>query len=168
MVNAKDIEEIVGSYNSRIQGVIRRFLGSENDVEDVKQEVYIKTWKNISKYRGQASLWSWINRITINTCKDHLRSGKKFQYVTSEDEEIIQNVPDKGLSPDKAIIFTERHRQILDSIDKLSPKLREIVILYDIEELTYEEIALRIKCPVGTVKSRLFNARKALREELIT
>jgi RNA polymerase sigma-70 factor, ECF subfamily len=166
MVDYKSIEEIIESYNSRIHNVIKRFLPTENDVEDVKQEVYIKTWKNISKYRGDASLWGWINKITVNTCKDHLRSGKKFQIVDSEDGNILQNIPDKNPSPDKSIVFTERHRLILDSINKLSPKLREVVILYDIEELNYEEIAEKIKRPVGTVKSRLFNARKALKEEL--
>lgn len=166
MINHKDIDSIIESYNNKIQNVIRKFVKTENDIDDIKQEVYIKAWKNMSKYRGNSHIWSWINKITINTCKDHLRSSKS--HLLTDSEEIIQKLPDRKFSPEKSSILSERHKLILNSIDKLNPKLREVVILYDIEELTYEEISKKVKCPIGTVKSRLFNARKALKEELIT
>ncbi|OGI23526.1 MAG: hypothetical protein A2287_00970 [Candidatus Melainabacteria bacterium RIFOXYA12_FULL_32_12] len=168
MINHKDIENIIESYNAKIQGVIKRFNKTENDIDDIKQEIYIKTWKNISKYRGDSNIWSWLNKITINTCKDYLRSSKSHLMTDSDPEKIIQNIPDKKLCPEKNTILSERQKLILDSINKLNPKLREVIILYDIEDLTYEEIANKTKRPIGTVKSRLFNARKALREELKT
>lgn len=166
MINYKNIEEIIDSYNIKVQGVIRRFVKTESDIQDIEQEVYIKTWKNISQYKGNSSLWGWINKITVNTCKDHLRSVKSRLTIGADSEEIIQNIPDKSVSPENLTIFTERHKLILDSINKLNSKLKETIILYDIEELSYDEIAEKLNCPVGTVKSRLFNARRILKQEL--
>lgn len=166
MINYKNIEEIIDSYNTKIQSVIRKFVKTGNDIEDIEQEVYIKTWKNMSQYSGKSNLWCWINKITVNTCKDHLRSSKSRIFINNDTEEIIQNTPDKIPSPEKLSIFTERHKLILNAVNKLNPKLKEVVTLYDIEELTYEEISKKIKCPIGTVKSRLFNARKILKQEL--
>lgn len=166
MANSRNIEEIIENYNSKIQGVIRKFSKSENDVEDIKQEVYIKTWKNLSKFKEQSNYWGLLNRITVNTCIDHFRINKKRMVETCPEQEMIENIPSKQTSIEKKAIFTERHRQILKSINKLNPKLKEVIILHDIEDLTYEKIAQKVNCPVGTVKSRLFNARKTLKEDL--
>lgn len=169
MVNNKNIEEVIDSYNSKIHNVVKRFFKTDNnfDVDDVKQEVYIKVWRNLSKCRDDASLWGWINRITINTCKDHLKNSKKFNIVSNtEENDIISSIPDKKASAGKSIEQTERQQLILNSINKLSKKHKDVIIYSDIEELTYEEIAKKVNCPIGTVKSRLFVARKALYEEL--
>ena len=164
----KNIEEVVDLYSTKVQSVIRKFLKNSHDVEDVKQEVLIRTWKNLPKYRGDSNMWGWINRITVNACKDHLRSSKKFSFVITDEEEddIIQNLPDKNSSADKNLLSKERHKQIIEAINRLNKKHREVLILHDIEELTYEEISTQVNCPVGTVKSRLFNARKELKQEL--
>lgn len=157
------IEEIIGLYNTRVQSVIRKFF--DNDIEDVEQEVYIKTWKNLSNYRGDANFWSWLNKITVNTCKDRLRKKSPVSIVDNEEEQTHQ-IQDKTVNLENKAIFTERHEIILKSINKLNPKFREVIILHDIDDLTCEEISQKIKCPAGTVKSRLFNARKILRQEL--
>jgi len=169
MVNNKDIEEVINNYNSRIHSVIKRFFRSDSNVEidDVKQDVYIKVWKNLSKCRNDSSLWGWINRITINTCKDHLKSSKKFSIIpNSEEHDIINSIPDKKSETGKNIEQAERQKLILHSINKLSKKHKDVIIYSDIDELTYEEIADKVNCPIGTVKSRLFVARKILYEEL--
>jgi RNA polymerase sigma-70 factor (ECF subfamily) len=169
MVNSKDIEEVINLYNSRIHSVVRRFFKSDSNVEidDVKQDVYIKVWKNLSKCRNDSNPWGWINRITVNTCKDYLKSSKKFSIVpNTEEQDIINTIPDKKSETGKTIEQSERQKLILSSINKLSKKYRDVIIYSDIEELTYEEIANKVNCPVGTVKSRLFTARKILYEEL--
>ena len=167
MTNPKNIDEIIDRYNSRIQTVIKRFFSSDEDVQDLKQEVFIKTWKNLNKYQGKSEFWCWLNKITVNVCRDHLRSKKaKTSLNLSGEDELMQNIPDKKTGPEKTVISTERHKLILNSINKLNPKLREVLILHDIEELTYEEISKKVDCPIGTVKSRLFNARKILKEQL--
>ncbi|MCK7483752.1 MAG: sigma-70 family RNA polymerase sigma factor [Candidatus Moduliflexus flocculans] len=79
---------------------------------------------------------------------------------------MIFEIPDKKQTPEVNAVLSERHKLILNAINKLNPKLKEVVILYDIEDLTYEQISEKIKCPIGTVKSRLFNARKILKSEL--
>lgn len=169
MNHEKNIEKIIDIYNSRVQSVIKRFFSSDEDVQDLKQEVFIKTWKNIDAYQGKSDFWFWLNKITVNVCRDHLRSkkAKTSLNMSADEEELVQTIPDKKRGPELTVISTERHKLILDSINKLNPKLKEVLILHDIEELTYEEISKKIKCPVGTVKSRLFNARKNLKEELV-
>jgi len=134
MTNPKNIDEIINHYNSRVQTVIKRFFSSDEDVQDLKQEVFIKTWKNLNKYQGKSDLWCWLNKITVNVCRDHLRSKKaKTSLNLSGEEELMQNIPDKKTGPEKTVISTERHKLILNSINKLNPKLREVLILHDIE-----------------------------------
>lgn len=166
MINNKSIEDVIGEYNSKIQNVIKKFNKAESDVEDIKQEVYIKTWKNISKFNKEINQWGLLKRITVNTCIDHFRTNKKHIKETYADQDILNNLPSPKATLEQKVIFTERHKQILNSINKLNPKLKEVITLYDIEELSYEEISNKLNCPVGTVKSRLFNARKVLKEEL--
>ena len=161
------INNIILLYNSKINSIIKKFLNNKEDVEDIKQEVYIKTWKNLHKYKGNSDIWCWIRKITLNTCKDHFRFSKKPDFITNENKEsIIANIASKALVPENKAILSERHKLILSTIGKLKPKLREVVILHDVYELTYEQISIKIKCPEGTVKSRLFNARKAIREKI--
>jgi RNA polymerase sigma-70 factor (ECF subfamily) len=169
MVNNKNIEEVIIQYNSRINSVVKKFFKAENnaDAEDVKQEVYIKVWKNFTKCRNTASPWGWINTITVNACKDHLKKSKKLHLVgETEENNIINLIPDKKADADKPAEQYERQKTILNSINKLNKKHKDVIILYDINEMSYEEIAKKINCPVGTVKSRLFTARKALYEDL--
>jgi RNA polymerase sigma-70 factor (ECF subfamily) len=169
MVNNRNIEEIMNLYNYRIHNIVKRYFKTDNnaDIDDVKQDVYVKVWRNLSKCRDDSSLWGWINKITVNTCKDYLKRSKKFNIVpNSEEYDIISDIPDKKAETGKNIEQSERQKMILNSINKLSKKHREVIIYYDIDELTYEEISKKVNCPIGTVKSRLFTARKALYEEL--
>lgn len=169
MVNNKNIEEVLNQYNSRINSVVKKFFRAENNsyADDVKQEVYIKVWKNFSKCRNINSPWGWINTITVNACKDQLKKNKKNAVVCNDDEiDIISNVPDQRAEAGKSVEQIERQKMIMNSIEKLSKKHKEVIIYYDIHDFSYEEIALKINKPVGTVKSRLFTARKALYEDL--
>lgn len=166
METNKEFKNLISSYNKNIQSIARKFLSASQDVDDIEQEVYIKVWKNRDKYRGESSLWGWMRIITVNTCKDYLKRLKKHRDNTINDEEKITNVHDKKVDIENKASSRERQKYILSKINKLKPKLKDVIIMHDIDGLTYEEIAVKVKCPVGTVKSRLFNARKALMTEL--
>lgn len=161
-----NINQIIKRYNNTIHQVAKRYFQSDADIDDIKQEVFIKTWKKYDQCKDKNKFSSWVSTIAANTCKDKLRSNRNTLANHEDYDNILANLPDNSISPEKAIIMTERQKLILDSIEKLKPKLKDVLILFDIEELTYEEIAQKLDCPIGTVKSRLFNARKALKQEL--
>lgn len=135
--------------------------GSSN--EDIEQEVYIRTWKNIDKYKEEGKFKSWINTITANLCRDYLRSSyfKHSQNTVTEEDDLIQ-IRDEKQDIESEFIAKQRQKRIIDAIDNLKPKFKEVIIMYEMQEMSYEEISKKIKCPVGTVRSRLFNARKEL------
>jgi len=135
--------------------------GSNN--EDIEQEVYIRTWKNIDKYKENGKFKSWISTITANLCRDYMKSSyfKHSQNVVSEEEELIQ-IKDEKESIETKLIQKQRQKRIMEAIDALKPKLKEVIIMYEMQDMSYEDIAEKLKCPVGTVRSRLFNARKEL------
>ena len=160
------LPEIMRDYGSNIRNLIMSITGNRN-ATDIEQEVYIKIWRNLTRYREQGSLWAWVKRITVNTCKDHLKS-KQFNndLKTEPGEDIFAGLKDQGITPDDLLLMQERRKLIISAIESLKPKFKEVIILYDMQEMSYEEISQKIKCPVGTVKSRLFNARKELQKEL--
>lgn len=135
--------------------------GSYN--EDIEQEVYIRTLKHLDKYQENGRFKSWISTITANLCRDYMKSSyfKHSKNTITEEDELIQ-IRDEKENPEETFIRKQRQKQIMDAIDALKPKLREVVIMYEMQDMNYEQIAEKIKCPVGTVRSRLFNARKEL------
>lgn len=135
--------------------------GSQN--EDIEQEVYIRTWKNIDKYKEEGKFKSWINTITANLCRDYMRSSyfKHSQTAMSEEDDLIQ-IRDEKQDIESAFIAKQRQKRIMNAIDALKPKFREVIIMYEMQDMSYEEISKKVNCPVGTVRSRLFNARKEL------
>ncbi|HSA06728.1 MAG TPA: sigma-70 family RNA polymerase sigma factor [Candidatus Gastranaerophilales bacterium] len=163
----ENIDNIIKSYGHNIKNTIMLFTGTKN-FQDIQQEVFIKIWKNLPKYQNNGKIHSWIKKITINTCKDHLKSKQFSQYTKTDfEEENLINIKDKKITPDELILLNERRKKIINAIETLKPKLREAITFYDIEEMTYEEISVKLKCPIGTVKSRLFAARKELQNKLI-
>lgn len=139
--------------------------GSQN--EDIEQEVYIRTWKNMDKYKENGKFKSWISTITANLCRDYMKSAyfKHSQNTVTEEDELIQ-IKDEKESIESELIKKQRQKQIMEAIDSLKPKLREVIIMYEMQDMTYEEISDKLKCPIGTIRSRLFNARKELSEIL--
>lgn len=135
--------------------------GSYN--EDIEQEVYIRTWKNMDKYRETGRFKSWISTITANLCRDYLKSSyfKNSQNYVTEDDDLVQ-IKDEKENIESELITKQRQKKIMDAIDALKPKLREVIIMYEMQDMSYEEISKKINCPEGTIKSRLYNARKEL------
>ncbi len=168
--------EIVGRYKGRIYGYLYRMTGNAEDAEDLTQEVFVRMYSHIHSFRAEASLSTWLFRIAGNLCVDAFRRKKKERGVVSsldatlfsddEDSSATRDVPDLKAAPEILFSRKELGGQIEAALAKLPPKLRSAVVLHDIEGLAYEEIAEVEKVPLGTVKSRIFNARVALREQL--
>lgn len=156
-----NFKEIIKNNQNNVRSIIRLITKETN--EDLEQEVFVKVWKNSDKYKEQGSFKSWINTIAKNASKDYLKSvQKRNQDAITNDDEVLNTIKDKKSTPELKVISNERQRQITKAIDTLKPKFREVVMLCEIYGYTYEEAAFKLKCPIGTIKSRLYNAKKEL------
>ena len=160
-----DFKELVKLNKQNVKNIIR--LITKQDNEDLEQEVYLRVWKNADKYEERGSLKSWVCTIAKNVSKDYLKSAwfRNNQDSTSDDF-VLESIKDKKTSPELQVFNLERHQKIISAIEELKPKLKETIMLCEIEGYTYEEAAKKLKCPVGTIKSRIFNAKKELAEKL--
>jgi len=160
-----NFNEVINANKQNIKNIIR--LITKEDNEDLEQEVYVKIWKNSEKYEEKGSIKSWIAKITKNTSLDYLKSSyHKVSQTSTSDDFVVSSIKDRKNAPDDNVIKLERQKQIVKAINSLKPKLKEVIIMTEIDGYTYEECAARLKCPVGTIKSRVFNAKKELAEKL--
>jgi RNA polymerase sigma-70 factor (ECF subfamily) len=151
--------------------------GNAEDAEDLTQEVFVRMYTNIQTFRAESSLSTWLFRIAGNLCVDSYRRNKKSRGlvhsldapIANDDEGAnpgTRDVPDLSHAPETLLSRKELAENIQIALQKLPPKLRSAIVLHDIEGLPYEDIAIAEGIPLGTVKSRIFNARVALREHL--
>lgn len=160
-----NFNEIIETNKNNIKNIIRLITKCEN--EDLEQEVYIKLWRNADKYKEQGSMKSWIGTIAKNTSKDYLKSAMvRNEQNSTSDEFVITSIKDKKTTPEDRVLASERQKRIIKAIDSLKPKLRETIMLCEIYGYTYEEAAEKLNCPIGTIKSRIYNAKKELAEKL--
>ena len=156
-----DFNKLVRENKKNIQNIIR--LVTKEDNEDLEQEVYIRVLKNADKYKEQGTFKSWVSAIAKNISKDYLKSAsyKARENSTSEDEDWVQ-IADKKVTPELRLIKNERQQIIIDAVNSLKPKFKEVVLMCEIYGYSYEDCAKKLNCPLGTVKSRLYNAKKEL------
>ncbi len=156
-----NFEELIRTNKQNIKNIIRMITKQDN--EDIEQEVYIKLWKNSDKYEERGSLKSWVNTVAKNASKDYLKSAvvKNEQNCTA-DEEVLVNLRDKKKSPEDSLLTTERQRKIIDAVEQLKPKFKDVIMMCEIYGYSYEEASKKLNCPIGTIKSRIFNAKKEL------
>ncbi len=160
-----DFKELIKKNQNNVKGIIKLITKEAN--EDLEQEVYIKAWKNSDKYIEQGNFKSWINTIAKNVSKDYLKSAyKKNLNNSTSDEAVLNTIKDKKETPELKLIKNERQTQIINAINSLKPKFKEVIMLCEIQGYSYEDCARRLKCPLGTVKSRIYNAKKELAEKL--
>ena len=165
--------EIVLRYKGKVYNFIHRMIPSAQDAEDLTQETFVRAYMSIRSFQSRASLNTWLFRIATNQCIDYGRRSKKSQGLVtslsgddSEESEGDREIPDVEFDPQRLLLNKELGSHINRALAALPEKLRIVVLLYDIEGLPYDEIASIAGCPLGTVKSRLFNARSALRQAL--
>ena len=164
-------EEIVRTYNRRIYNICYRFAGSGDDAEDLTQEVFIKMYRTLTTYdHTKGAFATWVTTITRNLLVDHFRKGKQQRLTdsidaTSEHEDAVplsEQIQDQSAAPDARVRSREVGETVHAALGKLSPELREAVILRDLQDMDYREIAVVLKVPEGTVKSRINRGRAEL------
>lgn len=160
-----NFKEIIKINRENVKNIIKMITKSEN--EDLEQEVYLKVWKNSDKYTEKGSFKGWVNTIAKNVSKDYLKLAyNRKEQLTTEVDKTFENIKDKNSSPELKLIQGDRQKRILKAVEELKPKFRDVVIYVEIYGYTYEECAKKLKCPVGTIKSRLYNAKKELANKL--
>lgn len=162
-------EKLINQYQVYVYNIAFRTLGHEEDAKDAAQDAFIKVFKNLSQYTGDAQFSTWLYRIVINTCKDYLRKRSSIketsiESTSEEGENYLMELPDTEiLQPEKQLERKEMQGKLIKALDQLPEANKTAVVLRDIRGLSYEEISLIESCSVGTVKSRINRGRNYLR-----
>lgn len=163
---------LINIYQVKIINIAFRMLSSQEDALDAAQETFIKVYKGINSFKGTSSFSTWIYRICTNVCNDILRKRmKSLGHISLDDDDGDDEAPktdiaDTSPTPEQAYELSERQKLVQEGINKLSDEYKKVIILYDIEGLSYEDISKILGCPIGTIKSRLNRARNNLKKIL--
>jgi len=157
-------EEMVIAYQHRVFGVAVRMLGNRAEAEEIAQEAFIRALRSVGGFRGDAKLSTWLYQITSRLCLNRLSSAERRRVRPDEDE--LAHVADESPDPTEQMERRRREAAVHRAIGELDDDRRIVVVLADLEGLTYDEIADTLTVPVGTVRSRLHRARMELREKL--
>jgi RNA polymerase sigma-70 factor (ECF subfamily) len=156
---------LIRVHTRRVYGLCYRFTGKDSEAQDLTQEVFLRVFRSLKSFRaGEGSLATWLTRLTRNLLIDHYRRTRQDRVTDSIEDQLP--VLEEGLTaasrPDSALAGREASEILQAGLQKLSPELRETVILRDLQDLEYREIAAILKVPEGTVKSRLNRGRAEL------
>lgn len=165
--------ELVITYERRVYGLVFRMLGRRDEAEDLAQEVFVQVFKAIDQFRGESKLSTWIYRIAVNLCKNRTKYLSRRHAGEQDDiDAMAERVPMSAARaatvgdvsrPDELVEGMQLEAIVKRAIQKLEPDFREALVLADVEDMPYEEIAQIMNVPVGTVKSRIHRARAQLK-----
>jgi RNA polymerase sigma-70 factor (ECF subfamily) len=166
----KAFELLVIKYERRIQRLIGRMVRDVDLVEDIAQETFIRAYRALAQFRGDAQFYTWLYRIAVNTAKKFLMDLKRnptvsensFKSVDDDETSRVENELTSPETPESVLASKEIAEMVNSAMDALPDELRQAITLREIEGLTYEEIAEAMSCPIGTVRSRIFRAREAI------
>jgi RNA polymerase sigma-70 factor (ECF subfamily) len=160
-------EPLVERYRERVWRLAYQLLRDREEAWDCAQEAFVRAYHSLPSFRGQSAFYTWLFRITVNVATDRQRSrgaqARAFGAERVPEEEWKRTMPDRGAHPDQAAAQSEQRERIRQALDALPPKARTIIMLSDVDGLSYREIAEVLGCPIGTVMSRLHNARKRMK-----
>lgn len=154
---------LVNRYQKLVLHITSRLIQQQEENEDICQEVFIKVYQSLGKYRNECKLSTWIATIAYNTSINHLRKNKKLMEVDVDDHAALRHIPDQRPNDFER---EDLHRFIHQQIALLPVQYRTVLTLYHLEEFSYEEVGQITGMPEGTVKSYLFRAKALLREKL--
>jgi RNA polymerase sigma-70 factor (ECF subfamily) len=156
-------------HRDRIVQLVRWHLGPRDPwAEDLAQDVFLQVHRKAGSFEGRSSFKTWLYAVALNLCRDHARRQRRTVRLAAQDEEVdaIATIPDASLGPFEQLDRAEQIARLRAAVDRLSLTYRTILQLRDWEDMSYDEIAQVLGVPVGTVRSRLHNARVALAREL--
>jgi len=156
---------LVRKYQFRVFHLVERYVKDPADVADVAQDAFIRAYRALSDFRGDCRFYTWLYRIAVNTAKNHIEHVKHLNegvHLDQPHENIqIKKLNDEG-TPERLALRDELEQAVVASIASLPEELKQALLLRELEGMSYEEIAQKLNCPVGTVRSRLFRAREVL------
>ena len=153
-------------YQHWVYNIAYGILGHHQDAEDVAQDAFVSAWENIGKFQFRSRFSTWLYRIVKNKCLNHIDQYQRRKTDPTEIDDSQPWVPLDTVTPEEEALRTEEKEIVHAALAKLKPNYREILVLRELRDLAYEEIAEILGCTLGRVKSRLHEARKALKKEL--
>jgi RNA polymerase sigma-70 factor, ECF subfamily len=160
-------EELVARHRDKIYARAFSMVRNEDDAVDLSQEAWVKAWQRLKQFQGESSFVTWMTRIVINLCLDHLRKVKRhraesIELMEEESGGVERQMPVVQINPTEGLERSEIRQRIDKAMGQLSYEHRTVLILHEFEQLEYKEIAKRMQCSIGTVMSRLFYARRRM------
>jgi RNA polymerase sigma-70 factor, ECF subfamily len=160
-------EELVARHRDKIYARAFSMMRNEDEAIDLSQEAWVKSWQRLKQFQGESSFGTWMTRIVINLCLDHLRRRKRQRTESIEelDEEsggVERQMPVVTANPTERLERAELRKRIDEALKLLSYEHRTVLVLHEFEEMEYKEIARTMECSIGTVMSRLFYARRKM------
>jgi RNA polymerase sigma-70 factor (ECF subfamily) len=162
-------DELVRMHQTRVYNIALRLMGDPDSAQDCAQDAFVRAFQGIRKFRAECAFSTWLYRITTNVCMDELRKRKPAESLSSDDETTVdplERIPDTASGPEQTVLKNERRRLLMQALNGLTQHHRAVLVLYDLEGLSYEEVAQSLRISIGTVKSRLNRARLALKERM--
>lgn len=164
-------KEIVELFKNRVFGMAYKFTNNYEEAQDLSQEIFLKIYKEIGGFRFESKLSTWIYRISINTCLDWKRKNSKVKIlstsiINNDDEAVELDIKDDNPLPDEAFIQSENQREVHELVYKLPDKYKTVIIMYHFNNMSYQDISTALNIPERTVETRLYRARRLLKDEL--
>ncbi len=162
---------LINKYQHRIISLVARYVSDQAEAMDVAQEAFIKAYRAIDRFRGDSAFYTWLYRIAINTAKNWLVARKRrppssdIDAADAEQYDLESRLKEQG-TPEHELLRDEIKQTVFDTIAALPEDLRTAIMLREMEGMSYEDIAVTMECPIGTVRSRIFRAREAIDEKL--
>lgn len=163
---------LVEKYRRKLMRLLSRMVRDQDEVEDIAQEAFIKAYRALPQFRGDAAFYTWLYRIAVNTAKNYLAAkGRGMQTISDqayndEDEPDERLVAQDNNTPESELLSKQMAYAVNEAVEALPEELRQAITLREIEGMSYEEIAEAMACPIGTVRSRIFRAREAIAAKL--
>ena len=164
-------DALVRKYQHRITSLIGRYVSDWSECQDVAQETFIRAYRAMPNFRGDAQFYTWLHRIAVNTAKNYLVAQNRRPPTDDVDAGDAEQF-DTGIrlrdndTPERELLRQEIERTLMRAVEALPEELRTAITLREMDGLSYEEIAQKMDCPIGTVRSRIFRAREAIDAEL--
>lgn len=170
--NMQAFADLVDRHKGRVHRTLYQVVGDDQDAQDLAQEVFLKVYRSLGSYRGEAAFTTWLHRLTLNLAFDWLRARKRRPLQVpltpppDQEERPALELASGEDGPEESAMRHERRQQLRQAIAGLPPDYREVVVLHHIHHLSYQQIAARIDAPVRTVETRLYRARALLKKYL--
>ena len=168
----KAFETLYSKYQRKLHRLLSRLIHDQAEIEDVAQEAFIKACRALPTFRAESAFYTWLYRIGVNTAKNYLvTKGRRAPTTTDFDSEDAENFEEASQlrdnnTPERILHSKQVGDTVNNAMQALTEDLRDAIFMREIDGLSYEEIAERMNCPIGTVRSRIFRAREAVAEKL--